>query len=83
LSPQEINDKISFLTVVSRQCKQHQLKKPSSIEFDIPIHKRFAINLLLGVGQKGPSPGSDRVKPYILANLGLISTIFELRKDVK
>ena len=45
----------------SRQCKQLQLEKPSSIKFDEPIPKRLPTILLLRVGQKGP-PGSDRVK---------------------
>ena len=55
-------NKDNFFFDSSRQCKQLQLEKPSGIEFDMPIHKRLAINLLLRVGQKGPPPGSDRVK---------------------
>ena len=41
----------------SSQYKQLQLDKPSGIEFDLPIHKRLAINLLWRVGQKGPPSG--------------------------
>ena len=38
----------------SRECKQFHLEKSSSIEFDMPIPKKLAINLLLRFGQKGP-----------------------------
>ena len=40
----------------SRQYKQLQL------EFDLPIHKRLAINLFLRVGQKGPPLGQIGLK---------------------
>ena len=49
----------------SRQYKQLQLEKPSGIEFDLPIHKRLAINLLLRVGQKGPPSGLIGLKIYL------------------
>ena len=39
-----INKKIYFDSI--RQCKQLQFEKPLGIKFDMPIHKRFAINLL-------------------------------------
>ena len=43
-----------FLTVVG--------SKNTFNPFDMPIHKRLAINLLLRVGQKGTPLGSDWVK---------------------
>ena len=37
-----------------RQCKYLHLERPSGIEFEMPIQKRLATNLLSRVGQKGP-----------------------------
>ena len=50
------------LFCVYKQYKQLQLEKPSGIDFEMPIHKRLAINLLLRVGQKVLPLGSYRVK---------------------
>ena len=46
---------------LSRQCRYLQLEKPSSIDFETPIQKRLANNILEGWAKRTP-PGSDRVK---------------------
>ena len=46
--------KIKIIFNFSRQCEQLHLVKPSGIEFEMPIHKKMAVHLLLRVGQKGP-----------------------------
>ena len=61
---------ISIFSHSSTKCKQFQFEKPSSIEFDMPIHKRLAINLLLRVGQKKP----PHPPPSPLGLIGLTST---------
>ena len=60
--PKRFDNENSFWLL---QCKYLQFERPLGIEFDTPIHKRLAINVLLRVGQKGPPPGSDRVKSII------------------
>ena len=45
----------------SRQYQYHQLKKPSGVEVEIPVHKALAMDLLKGGSYRTP-PGSDRVK---------------------
>ena len=41
---------------LSRQCKYLQLEKPSSIDFETPIQKRLANNILEGWAKRTP-PG--------------------------
>ena len=45
---------------LSRQCRYLQLEKPSSIDFETPIQKRLAKNILEGWAKRTP-PGSDRI----------------------
>ena len=50
------------MTDFCRQCKYLQLEKPSSIDFEMPIQKRLANNILEGWAKRNPPPGSDRGK---------------------
>ena len=42
---------------LSRQCKYLQLEKPSSIDFETPIQKQLANNILEGWAKRTPPPG--------------------------
>ena len=57
---------MKFFFDFSRQCRYLQLEKTSSIDFETPIQKRLANDILKGWAKRTP-PGSDRVKIRSLA----------------